>query len=149
MIERVIEMVSTGAYPLAGEALATFSADAQHYLTQGGILDDVFVETTDEVGCLLRIEASVTSRAQNLHDVSRTLRQAWMALAFAEFEAASCDRYSDGTVLRFVAAKREGGGVFVSGEVIAKGGAYAQLAERYEHDFGDMRALVPMPTREP
>jgi hypothetical protein len=51
-------------------------------------------------------------------------------------------------VLRFVTAKREGGGVFVTGEVIAKGGAYPQLAERYEHDFGDMRALVPMPKRE-
>jgi hypothetical protein len=147
MIERVIQMVSTGAYPLAGEPLARFSEDAQHYLTQGGILDDLFVETTDEPECLLRIEAAVTVRAQTLHDVSRTLRQAWTALAFTEFEAASCDRYSDATLLRFVTAKRESGGVFVTGEVIAKGGAYSDLAERFEHDFGDMRALVPMPKR--
>jgi hypothetical protein len=147
MIERVIQMVSSGTYPLAGEPLAQFTADAQMYLGQGGILDDLFVETTDEPNCLVRVEAVVTPRAQTLHDVSRTLRQAWTALAFTEFEAASCDRYSDATVLRFVTAKREGGGVFVSGEVIAKGGEYPKLAERFEHDFGDMRGLVPMPTR--
>jgi hypothetical protein len=150
MIERVIQMVSTGSYPSSGEGLARFATDAQHYLSQGGILEDVEVDPTDEPTRLLAIRATVTSRAQTLQDVSRTLRQAWTALAYAEFEASSCEWYEDGTILRFVTAMRQGGGVFVSGEVIAQGGPYAQLVERFEHDFGDMHGgLAPMPKREP
>jgi hypothetical protein len=146
MIERVIQLVADNSYPSSGESLITFSTQAQHYLSQSGVLADLEIRQTDDPLCLLAIQAKVTSRAHTLQEVSMTLRQAWSALAYAQLEAASCERYEDGTVLRFVTATKQGGGLFVSGEVIAQGGAYAGLVGRFEHEFGDMHGgLVPMP----
>jgi hypothetical protein len=148
MIERIIQIVTTGSYPSAGDTLARFATDASHYLSQSGVLEDIDVQQTDEPLRLFEIRATVSAKARTLQEVSTTLRQAWTALAYTEFEASSCERYEDGTILRFVSAKREGGGQFVTGEIVAQGGPYAQLAERFEHEFGDMHGgLAPMPRR--
>jgi hypothetical protein len=147
MIERVIQMLVADGYPSSGDKLAGLSVDAEHYLSQSGILEEVSVRQTGEPECLLAIQATVTSRAQSLQDVSTTLRRAWAALASSAFEASSCAWYQDATVLRFVTVMK--GGVFVSGEVVAQGGPYAQLVEKFEHEFGDMHGgLGPRPKRE-
>jgi hypothetical protein len=145
MIERVIEAIASDGYPSSGDSLARFATDAEHHLSKSGMLEDVDVDQTGEAKCLLAIRATVTGRARTLQDVSTALRQAWAALGYSDFQAASCTWYSDATVLRFVtgiASQR----TFVTGEIVARGGPYEKLVETFEHDFGDVHGgLSPMP----
>src|SRR5262245_5359216 len=119
MIERVIRLAVTSNQPSSADNLAGFSADAVHYLGRTGVLDDIQVQHGGEPHCLLDIEAAVTDRAQTLQDVSATLKQAWTALAYSDFEASSCVWYADGAVLRFVTAMEQRS-LFVTGVVVAR-----------------------------
>jgi hypothetical protein len=151
IFEHVIQIVTADRYPISGDELARFSVEVKHYLSRSGILGDVFVQETGRPESLLEIQAIVMDRANTLQEVSGALRQAWLAVAYSDFEAATCLWYANGTILRFVTAMdRERGGVYVTGEAIASGGPYERLVERFEHDFGDVHGgLGLMPPREP
>jgi hypothetical protein len=151
VIERVIQMVIANAYPTSADGLAGFAVDAEHYLGRTGTLQDIEIHQAGRPECLLEIRAAVAERTGTLQEVSTALREAWLALAYAEFEAASSVRYSDATVFRFVTAmdRGTGGVLYVTGEIVVDRGPYPRLVDRFEREFGDLQGgLTPRPGRE-
>jgi len=151
VIERVIEMIIAKAYPVPADKLSAFSMEAEHYLSRNGTLEAIEIHQTERPECLLEIRAMVAEKTKTLQEISAALREAWSALASAEFESASTVWYSDATILRFVTAMNRGQGTFyVTGEVVVDRGPYARLVERFEREFGDLHGgLAARPPREP
>ena len=137
VFESVISEVVSTASASSGDNLTGFVYDAEHYLSENEVLVDVSVRRTAEPRCLLVIDARVTDKATTLQDVASTLREAWVSLAYAEFEASSCAWYREATLLRFVTVM-SGPRLFVTGRVIASGGPYDRLVERFVREFGEL-----------
>ena len=141
-IEPVIDRLIETAAPSSGADLDGFALDADYALFECAAIADRRLRTTDDPRCLVIIEASVSETVADLQEVGRALRIVWARLAYQDFQACTSVRYREATVLRFVTYLARGN-LFVTGCLVASGGPYARLVDRFERDFQKLDGSLP------
>jgi hypothetical protein len=145
-IESVIDRLIEVGSPSSGHDLEGFVADADHAIFMSHALTDSRVRLAGDSRALLAIDTTVSATTEKLQDVSRALRDVWAELAYKSLQASAITWYREATILRF-ATYAEQFGMFVTGRIVASGGPYAQLVDRFERDFGKLSGPLPsLPT---
>ena len=147
-IEHVIDRLIEVGSPSSDTSLEGFVIDADHAIFMSHALTNSRVQITGDLRVLLAIDTTVSATTEKLQDVSRALRDVWAELAYKSFQASTITWYREATILRF-ATYSEQFGMFVTGRIVASGGPYADLAHRFEQDFGKLHGPLPsLPTRD-
>ena len=142
LIDAVIDGLIATAHPSSGANLSGFAMDMDHALYMAKELAEFRIRRTDGPRCLLIVEATVADEAERLPDVSRALGRIWTDTAYAGFQASACVRYREATVLRF-ATHLASANLFVTGRIVAAGGPYTALVDRFERTFRKLSGPLP------
>jgi hypothetical protein len=141
MIEKITSEIVTTLPPISGADLGGFTEDLRYALWKNrSVLASAQVERTPDPSRLLSVAVTVSDAAASLQDVKQSLLDVWRYCAYTYFQASSCDWYKEATVLRFVSviARKDH---FVSGQIIAGDGPYAQLVEEFEQQFHQLPSI--------
>jgi hypothetical protein len=145
MIEQTIDIALAEMAISSSENLDGFVIDADSLLGGMDIAGSCKVVTTNDKRNSVKAVVTLNAKAHSVQKVCDEAQNAWLKLAYNDFQAASLVAYEEGVVLRFVTTAKESQ-LCVTGSVLLSSDAYQRIYEEYLAKYafaGIQRQHVP------